>query len=455
MNKRIISLAVTGVLLGSVSHVQAAGFQLAEYSATGQGRAFAGEAAMADNASTQARNPAMLTYLEGTSFSAGGIYVMPNVDVTGDISIASPLFGSQAMTMNADAIDVADNAVVPNFYFSYQINDSWTWGMAVSSNYGLTTELPVDHGAAIFGSETSVTSVEFNPNIAYKINQAFSVGAGLRIVYGEGSIGASAPGWIYGLKAHPSLPADVAAALPAGGTSLKGMEGDDIAMGWKVGASWQINPAHRLGFAYHSGVELELDGAVSGLLYTGGQDVDIGAQLPLELPAFAELASYHQLSENWAMHASVNWTQWSVFDELVAYFPGEVKPIDPSDGKPMESDLVKEENFKDNWRFALGSTYQLNNQWLLRTGIAYDNTAVDDEYRTMTIPDSDRLWLSVGAGYQAFENLTVDFAVTYIKAYGDAPINESMNLMDLAQVSFDGEAVGDVWLVGMQLSYKL
>lgn len=450
MNKRIISLAVTGVLLGSVSHVQAAGFQLAEYSATGLGRAFAGEAAMADNASTQARNPAMLTYLQGTDFSAGGIYVMPNVDVMGDISIASPLFGSQAMTMNADAIDVANNALVPNFYFSSQINDSWTWGVAVNSNYGLTTELAGDHAAAIFGSETSVTTVEFNPNIAYKINQAFSVGAGLRVVYGEGSIGASAPGWINGLKAHPSLPADVAAALPAGGTNLKSMEGDDIAMGWKLGASWQVNPAHRLGFAYHSGVELELDGSASGLLYTGGQDVDIEGNLPLELPAFAELASYHQLSDNWAMHASVNWTQWSVFDELVAYFPGDVKPVGG-----LESDLVKEENFKDNWRFALGTTYQLNNQWLLRTGIAYDNTAVDDEYRTMTIPDSDRLWLSAGAGYQVAENLTVDFAVTYIKAYGDAPINESMVLMELAQVSFDGEAVGDVWLVGMQLSYKL
>ncbi|QFU25129.1 outer membrane protein transport protein [Shewanella eurypsychrophilus] len=450
MNKRVIALAVATALMGSVTQAQAAGFQLAEYSATGQGRAFAGEAAMADNASTQARNPAMLTYLEGTHFSAGGIYVMPNVDVTGDVSIASALLGPDPLVMNGDALDVAGNALVPNFYFSSQLNENWTWGLAVNSNYGLATEVPTTHSAAIFGNETSVTTVEFNPNIAYRFNDAFSVGAGIRVVYGEGSIGATAPGWIDSLKAHPALPEEIAAALPAGGTSLKSMEGDDIAMGWKVGASWQINPVHRLGLAYHSGVELELDGSASGLLYTGGQDVDIEGNLPLELPAFAELASYHQLSDKFAMHASVNWTQWSVFDELVAYFPGDVKPVGG-----LESDLVKEENFKDNWRFALGSTYQLNNEWLLRTGVAYDMTAVDDEYRTMTIPDSDRLWFSVGAGYQASENLTFDFAVTYIKAYGDAPINESMNLMDLAQVSFDGEASGDVWLVGMQLSYKM
>ena len=450
MNKRIISLAVLAAIAAPLSQVQAAGFQLAEYSSTGLGRAFAGEAAMADNASAQGRNPAMLTYLEGRQLSAGGIYVMPNVDVHGEVTLASPFLGSQTMTMNADALDVAGDALVPNFYYSNQLNEQWTWGLALNSNYGLATEVPSTHPTAIFGNETAVTTVEFNPNIAYKINDEFSVGAGVRVVYGDGKIGASTPAWVDGIKAIPTLPAQVAAALPPSGTSLKTMEGDDIAFGWQLGASWQITPAHRLGFAYHSGVELELDGDAAGLIYNGGQDVQIEGYMPLELPAFAELASHHQLTENWAMHASVNWTQWSVFDELVAYFPGEQKPAGD-----LESDLVKEENFKDNWRFALGTTYQVNNDWVVRGGVALDKTAVEDEYRTITIPDSDRIWFSAGAGYQATKNLTVDFAVTYIKAHGDAPINESMNLLGLAQVNFDGKASGDVWLVGAQLSYRM
>ena len=450
MNKRIISLAVLAAIAAPLSQVQAAGFQLAEYSSTGLGRAFAGEAAMADNASAQGRNPAMLTYLEGRQLSAGGIYVMPNVDVHGEVTLASPFLGSQTMTMNADALDVAGDALVPNFYYSNQLNEQWTWGLALNSNYGLATEVPSTHPTAIFGNETAVTTVEFNPNIAYKINDEFSVGAGVRVVYGDGKIGASTPAWVDGIKAIPTLPAQVAAALPPSGTSLKTMEGDDIAFGWQLGASWQITPAHRLGFAYHSGVELELDGDAAGLIYNGGQDVQIEGYMPLELPAFAELASHHQLTENWAMHASVNWTQWSVFDELVAYFPGEQKPVGD-----LESDLVKEENFKDNWRFALGTTYQVNNDWVVRGGVALDKTAVEDEYRTITIPDSDRIWFSAGAGYQATKNLTVDFAVTYIKAHGDAPINESMNLLGLAQVNFDGKASGDVWLVGAQLSYRM
>ncbi|MBB1362257.1 outer membrane protein transport protein [Shewanella sp. SR44-4] len=450
MKKTVLTLAISAIVFGATTQVNAAGFQLAEYSATGLGRAFAGEAAIADNASTQARNPAMLAYLEGRQVSAGGIYVMPNVDVVGDVGISSPLLGSEPLVIGADAYDVADNAFVPNFYYSNQLNDQWTWGLAVNSNYGLATDIPVADAAAIFGSKTSITTVEFNPNVAFRIDDSFTVGAGLRVVYGEGEVSATAPGWIDAIKANPNLPASINARLPSGGTNLKSMEGDDVGYGWKAGASWQINSANRIGLAYHSSVDLKLDGHVSGVAYNGGQNIEIEGYLPIELPAFAELASYHQLTENWAMHASVNWTEWSVFEQLVAYFPGDVKPVGG-----LESDVVKEENFKDNWRYALGTTYTLNDQWTLRAGMALDTTAVDDQHRTTTIPDSDRLWFSVGTGYQVSKNLNVDVGVTYIRTYGDAPITETQGLQDLAAVSFTGEATGDVWLTGVQLSYKM
>ncbi|MFV7709315.1 outer membrane protein transport protein [Shewanella algae] len=450
MKKQLIAVAIAASFVGATTQVQAAGFQLAESSATGLGRAFAGEAAMADSPAAQGRNPAMLSYLEGRQISAGAIYVMPDVDATGRVSLTSlsdklPF----SVTMNADALDVADNAAVPNFYYSNQLNDSWTWGLALNSNYGLSTELPAAHAASIFGNKTAVTTVELNTNIAYRIDEHFTVGAGLRGVYGDGEIGASVPGWIEGVRAIPGLPAEVTSRLPAAGTELKHLEGDDFGYGWQLGASWQINANHRLGIAYHSHVELDLDGQARGLVYTGGT-AEVEGYLPLELPAFAELASYHQLTDNWAMHASINWTDWSVFNKLVAYFPGEQKPIGG-----LESDLVKEENFKDNWRFALGTSYQLNNEWLLRAGVALDKTAVDDEYRTITIPDTDRLWFSVGAGYAPSKNLTVDLGLTYIRAHGDAPINETQDLMGLAKVAFQGDASGHVWLAGLQVTYKM
>ena len=448
MKKTVLTLAISAIVFGATTQVNAAGFQLAESSATGLGRAFAGEAAIADNASTQARNPAMLAYLEGRQLSAGGIYVMPDIDVLGDVSITSPLLGSDAVVIDADEIDVADNALVPNFYYSNQLNDNWTWGLAVNSNYGLATETDTTSASAIFGSHTAITTVEFNPNIAYRVDDSVTVGAGLRLVYGEGEVSATTPGWIDAIKAN--VPATISAALPAAGTELKSMEGDDIGYGWKAGASWQINANNRIGLAYHSGVDLDLDGSVSGVAYNGGQDIEIEGYLPVELPAFAELASYHQLTDNWAVHASVNWTEWSTFERLVAYFPGEVKPTGD-----LESDVVKEENFKDNWRYSIGTTYSIDDQLTLRAGIALDNTAVDDEHRTTTIPDSDRLWFSMGAGYQMSKNLSVDLGVTYIRMHGDAPIDETQDLLGLASIGYSGEATGHVWLTGLQLSYKM
>ncbi|MBN8143088.1 outer membrane protein transport protein, partial [Vibrio vulnificus] len=88
----------------------------------------------------------------------------------------------------------------------------------------------------------------------------------------------------------------------------------------------------------------------------------------------------------WAIHASINWTDWSSFKELTAVFP-------------EKSDLIKSENWEDNYRFALGTTYQYDAKLALRAGVAYDTSAVDDKNRTATIPETDRTWVSVGGSY--------------------------------------------------------
>ncbi|MGB0892914.1 MAG: outer membrane protein transport protein [Parashewanella sp.] len=458
MKLRTLSAAVATALLSSITQVHAAGFQLAEYSSTGLGRAYAGEAAMADNASAQGRNPALLAQLQGRHVSAGAIYVNPNVDVPGNISIASPVLGNKPIALHASAMDVADSAVVPNFYYSAQLDGNWTWGIALNANYGMATEIDAKHSAALFGQKTSIKTVEFNPNLAYRLNDVLSFGFGARIVHSDAEINASMPGWINGIKSTltnspSSVHKVIAARLPSAGTSLKHMKGDDIGFGWKVGLNWKVSKDHNIGLAYHSGVDLKLAGEVDGLLYTKGQPVKFEGYLPLELPAFAEIASFHQLTDKLAIHASVNWTQWSSFKELRAFFPHQAKPKNAI-GKPISEELLKHENFKNNMRYALGTSYQLTQDLLLRAGIALDKTAVGDEFRTTTIPDSDRLWFSTGAAYTLNKSLTVDFGLTYIKARGDAPITESMPLNGLATVTFTGNAEGDVWLAGAQLNYK-
>ncbi len=424
-NKTLLSTAVAFGLLSTSSVANAAGFQLAEYSATGLGRAYAGEAAMADNASAQWRNPAMLTYLEGTQVSVGAIYVNPNIDVDGTSTF---LNGPN----KASSHDFAHDAVIPNFYLSHQYNDKFAIGLAFGTNYGMETDLGKDFAAANFGNEASVTSMEANLNAAYKLNEALSIGGGIRYIIADGSIGAVMPPQMGLVK--PTLP----------GQTLKYMEGDDTAWGWQVGAAWQINDNNRLGFAYKSAVDLTLEGHANGLAFNPmNPNAKKAGSMDLTLPATAELASFHQLSDQLAVHASISWTDWSSFKELVADFPD-------------KSDLIKSENWEDNYRFAVGTTYKLDPKWTLRSGVAYDMSAVDDKYRTTTIPETDRLWLSVGAGYEWSKNLTLDAGFTYIFAK-DAPISEPRDASDNAAAAFggtfEGEVTGNVWLIGVQANY--
>ncbi|KAA8668290.1 outer membrane protein transport protein [Vibrio gigantis] len=417
MNKTLLSAAVAVGLLSTSTVTHAAGFQLAEYSATGLGRAYAGEAAMADGADAQWRNPAMLTYLEGTQVSVGAIYVDPNIDIEGTSGANTP----------ANSKDFAHSAVIPNFYVSHKYSEKLAIGFAAGTNYGMETDLGTDFAGANHGNEASVISMELNLNAAYQVLDNVSVGGGVRYVMAEGSFGATATG-----------------TLPVG-TTLKYMEGDDTAWGWQVGTAWQINENNRLGFAYKSEIDLTLEGHAKGFAFNmANPNAHKPGSMDLALPATAEIASFHQLTDKVAVHASINWTDWSSFEKLVADFPGE------------QPDTIKMENWEDNYRFAIGTTYQMTPKLALRSGIAYDTSAVSEEHRTATIPETDRTWLSIGAGYQWSEQLTLDAGFTYILAK-DAKMHETdpgFGGADMFGGSFEGEVTGSIWLVGVQANYR-
>ncbi|WP_028763059.1 outer membrane protein transport protein [Shewanella colwelliana] len=436
MNKRILSLAVIAAIAAPLSQVNAAGFQLAEYSATGLGRAYAGEAAMADNAAVQNRNPAMLTYLQGTQMTAGAILVMPNIDIDGEVTYVDGVNATSAK-------DIADDAVVPNFYMSHQLDEQWFLGLGIGSNFGMATELDDNFRGTQFGNEASVTTVEINPNVAYRINEQFSLGAGIRFVLGEGSIGAKS-------SADTMLPPSMGGITIPKGTTLKYMEGDNTAWGWQLGGAWQIDANNRIGINYRSAVDFNLEGEANGLAFNPRDpNLKMAGSMELSLPATAELASFHQITEKLAIHASVNWTDWSSFEKLEAVIPA----------LPNPDQLVKQENWKDSYRFAVGTTYDLTAKSTLRGGIAYDKSAVSDANRTLTIPEMDRLWLSVGYGYQYSKQLDLDFGFTYILA-DESPVVEPRPGIgsDLSSApfggTFTGTTSGNIMLVGVQANYR-
>lgn len=106
MNK-FTKTALASIFTFSAAGASAAAFQLAEVSTSGLGMAYAGNAAVADNASVVATNPALMTKFKQVEISAGGVYVDADVDVEG--SFNSTVNGRaipSSATGNANAKDI-------------------------------------------------------------------------------------------------------------------------------------------------------------------------------------------------------------------------------------------------------------------------------------------------------------------------------------------------------------
>lgn len=129
MKKFNQSLLATAMLLAA-GGANAAAFQLAEVSTSGLGRAYAGEAAIADNASVVATNPALMSLFKTAQFSTGGVYIDSRINMNGDVDVDASITGLSVRTKkngSASARNVIPGAFVPNLYFVApgMINSRW------------------------------------------------------------------------------------------------------------------------------------------------------------------------------------------------------------------------------------------------------------------------------------------------------------------------------------------
>lgn len=395
-NKTLLALAL-GLTAANVS---AAGFQLNETSISGLGRAFAGDAVIADDASVLARNPAAMALFDKAAVSIGATYVDPGVDVKG--TGAPDLVGGDSFDMSRlDQEGAVPPAVIPIAFFINPINEQFAYGIGVNVNYGLASEYDADYAAGSIGGETDLTSINLNLSGSYRLDEQWSFGAGLNLVYAEATLQRRTGAVLENGVGDPRTPLDQSDYLVApisADTKFLDLEGDDITWGWNVGVVYEINDNHRFGLTYRSEVNIEFDGHIQ-VLGTAKSD----GYVKLDLPAMAEFSGFHQFTEQWAFHYSALYTEWSSFEKLEGYSDDIEEPL-----------FTKPENFDDSVRYAVGLTYTLSEKVTLRTGIALDESASVEDYRSISIPDSDRLWFSAGITYNLTPDSSIDFGVSYI-----------------------------------------
>lgn len=385
MMSRTLPILLLAAFSGAAS---AAAFQLWEQNASGLGTAYAGSAAIADNASTIYFNPAGMTQLPGLQLSAGMTGIGPSYKFQNGGSTAGGSNGG----------DAGGWATVPNAYFSAQLSPNWFLGLGISAPFGLATEYDSRWIGARQTIKSEIKTINYNPSIAYRVSDKLSLGLGLNYQTIDGE-------------------------LTRTGVSLKG---DDASLGWNAGALLTLSPAMRVGISYRSAVSHTLEGSINGAT---------PIKADLKLPDTFILSVWQQVSDRWEAMGDLSYTRWSSLKSLDIYNRG--------NGAFLASETF---NYDNSWRFAWGAAYKATDAVKLKFGIAYDRTPVGNADRSARVPDNDRLWLSLGGQWNAGRQGRFDLGYSYLYLK-DPGIDQTRNGMTL-RGSYDASA----HLLGVQYS---
>lgn len=392
-NKTLLAVAVA---LAS-SQTFASGFQLNSQSATGMGRAFAGDAVIADNASVLSRNPAAMALFDKDAISLGLTYADITVDVK-DVNFSLPTIGA----VDLGSIDDAGSSkIIPNIFYIHPIDDKLAVGFAAFSNFGTGTDassLSKNKQIAPFDllGETEVTTVNFNASVSYRINDMFSIGAGLDAIYGEGRL-----------------------TRNAGTTPIVDVDADGWAFGGIVGATIELDKDNRFGISYRFSPTVNVKGDINTITTTtipGVGTVPVATSfdsLDVPLADIFQVAGFHQITPKFALHYTAQHTQWGNFDQITAK-DGTATIAAVGATQAVGDVALKEYQWKDSWLFSVGGTYTINEQFTVRAGYMHDQGVVD-EISSISFPDSDRNWYTAGMSYHINPQNTVDLGIAYIK----------------------------------------
>ena len=389
--------AVLGVAM-TAQAAQAGGFALREQSAYFQGSSFAGAAA-GGSLSSMFWNPAALgTVGNGFTNEAIANFIVPTSEVT--------------VTGVGPQGDIGIDAFVPGSYGAYRINERLAVGFSTNGPFGLATKYPVTSPVRFVAGTSEVFSLNFAPTVAYTVADGLTVAVGAQVQY-----------------------IDVRYT-----NNLLALRGDDIGFGFTAGLLWEPVEGTTFGLGFRSSVGHELEGTASGVLTAPIRIEDFNT------PEIVTASIEQRITDAFTVSGTVEWTNWS----RAGTYPVRLAAT----GTPTGISVPLE--YGDGWFFSVGGAYDVTEALTLRAGVGYELSPVADADRGLRLPDNDRLWLSGGLSYEAFEGVRLDAGYTYILV-GDTPIPNTFagNRNAVVPAGFGGSADADVHIFSLGVNVAL
>ena len=448
-SRKIKTKFLLGVLASATipGLVQASGFALIENSASGQGNAYAGAAAHVTDASTVYFNPAGMMQLNGDRLTIAGHFIKPNSEFTNDGSSAAAVVGGAPLSGDDD--DGGFNAIVPNLYWVTGINEETKFGLGMQTTFGLATKYDDDWVGRYHGVESDLRTINVNPSIAYQVNDKFSIGGGINVLFGD-IVFTNAIDFGAICAAQGVVSASCSPQQTDGFAHLEGDNFSDPAFGFNVGFQYMISPRTVFGVSYRSEIDLDLEGEAdftvpAGAAFVTASDLFIDSDIDagVTLPASLAISVAHKVDKITYL-ADITWTGWSSFDELRINYDNDAQP-----------DSVTTEDWDDTMRYSIGLDYQYSKEMVLRTGIAFDETPVPSaERRTPRLPGDSRTWLSFGMTYSWDDELTIDVGYSHLFIDETEIDNEFESSVPTLAASLSGEYEASVDILSVQLNWQ-
>ena len=385
-------ICVAAALAGAAASIFAGGFGIATQSGSGTGNAFAGGAAAADDASVAWSNPAaMMALPSGRQITGAAHFLKPSFKFSNTGST-----GAFAAPGTGEGGDCGDWALVPNAFYTMDINPKLRFGIALNVPFGLKTDFDAGWRGQLTALKSEIKTININPSLAYKLSETVSLGGGVSV---------------------QKLEADLTGFAGSAAAGTLKLKADDTSYGFNLGLLAQVSPSTRLGFSYRSSIKYDLGGTAT-FSGTAGALLGSNVKASLTVPESASASFLTALNPKWDVMGDITWTGWSQVQQLDV-----IRTTATGTGSAAGSTLTSLAfRWSDTWRFGVGANYKVSDQTKLRFGIALDRTPTNDATRTPRLPDQDRTWLAIGVQHRVSKAgvLELGYAHEFVR---DAAVN--------------------------------
>ena len=412
-NITLISLLAGGVLCAS-----AEGYQVNTFSPKQEGMGHVG-VAMKLGAESNIFNPAGVAFSQKTIDLSAGV---------------SAIAASATATIDGKDYDTDNKVSTPfNVSAAFRIYDNLYAGVSIYTPYGSSINWGENWAGAILNQSVDLQVFTVQPTVSWRITPKLSVGAGLMISWGSVDLSKglvtteSFNSFLNVMSMIPgsSMPSD---RMPDGITPASvNLTGDsDLALGFNVGAMYDINSRWTVGASFRSKMGMKVKKGMAKVSYATnklaqgvlGESLDLlnSTNFAAEMPCPYVLtfgASYKPI-ERLILAFDAQLTGWGAYKRLDIEFDN-----------LSEYDQHLTKDYKNAWTFHLGGQYAMTDRLDLRAGLMLDFSPVNDNYYNPETPGMTKIEPSVGLSFRPIPQLSIDAAFMYVFGAGKNGVSAS------------------------------